>query len=439
MNKELFLTQYFSKLNSDDIDYFVYGEYGCLPKDTGGSDIDILIVQKDLPRALHELKEMITLNNIALSSYYESTTNKFVRLITKDWGVQIDFLGGGFVWKTLEYYNLEYLRSNIILHNGIKVLDIKAGYYLDFFKEVIHIANVKDKYLDGFIAEYKSNANRKNEIKSIYGQEVLDIIERNLEHEQLRKAIPELSSLMRKVISKNNFFARIKYFISKLSRMAKCPGYVISVQGTDGSGKSTIINAITPWLDECFHHGIIYNHLRPNVFPELGVLLGKKEKTDKPVVVTDPHAQKPSGFIGSIVRWGYYMLDYTFGYMKAVMPVIRTKSKVFIFDRYYYDYYVDQHRSRTSLSQWILRFGECFVPTPDLILCLGGDPKKIYERKPETSLEEVARQTEVLKEFCKKRKKAIWIDTTLPPEESVRLTKEAIVNMLSKRFKHTEL
>lgn len=70
------------------------------------------------------------------------------------------------------------------------------------------------------------------------------------------------------------------------------------------------------------------------------------------------------------------MMDYTFGYAKSVYPKIATKAKVFIFDRYYYDYYIDQRRSRTSLPQWVLRFGEIFVPVPDLILCLGGDPKK---------------------------------------------------------------
>ena len=40
------------------------------------------------------------------------------------------------------------------------------------------------------------------------------------------------------------------------------------------------------------------------------------------------------------------------------------------------------------------------IPKPDIILCLGGDPEKIYNRKPETSLEEVTRQTSALKDFC---------------------------------------
>lgn len=78
------------------------------------------------------------------------------------------------------------------------------------------------------------------------------------------------------------------------------------------------------------------------------------------------------------------MIDYTLGYMKVVSPIIHLKSKIFIFDRYYYDYYIDQKRSKTNLPYWIVRFGEILLPKPDLILCLGGDPEKStnVNRKP---------------------------------------------------------
>jgi orotate phosphoribosyltransferase-like protein len=79
------------------------------------------------------------------------------------------------------------------------------------------------------------------------------------------------------------------------------------------------------------------------------------------------------------------------------------------------------------------------VPAPDLTICLGGDPEKIYARKPETSLEEVKRQTEVLKEFASTHKKAVWVDTTTTPEESIKAAMDAIVKMMSKRFANTKL
>lgn len=206
----------------------------------------------------------------------------------------------------------------------------------------------------------------------------------------------------------------------------------IAFLGTDGSGKSTIINAVTPLLEsEC--SCVKYEHLRPNYMPSLGVALHKRtqEEEDERGPVTDPHSLPPSGFLGSLFRLGYYMIDYTWGYYKKVY---HSKDMVWIFDRYFYDFMLDQRRARLNLPNCFLKLCSFFVPNPDLILCLGGDPKKIYERKPETSLEEVTRQTNVLKRFCNKRKNAVWVDTTLAPEVSIRLAKEAILDMLSKRF-----
>lgn len=208
--------------------------------------------------------------------------------------------------------------------------------------------------------------------------------------------------------------------------------YVIVVEGTDGSGKSTIINAVTPLLES--KYGCVkYEHLRPNYISSLGVALHKRTQTeeDKRGPVTDPHSLPPSGFLGSLFRLGYYMIDYTWGYYKKVY---HSKDTIWIFDRYFYDFMLDQRRARLNLPNCFFKLCSFFVPKPDLILCLGGDPKKIYERKPETSLDEVTRQTNVLKRFCNKRKNAVWVDTTLEPEESIRLAKEAILDMLSKKF-----
>ena len=95
ITKEEFLTHFFGTLNKENLDYFVYGEYACLPQDTGGSDIDIFVSIHDTPAILSILRTVIDANDIQLASYYHSSNpNWFVRLITSTWGVQIDFLGG---------------------------------------------------------------------------------------------------------------------------------------------------------------------------------------------------------------------------------------------------------------------------------------------------------------------------------------------------------
>ncbi len=437
MTKEQFLTIFFSKLNENEVDYFVFGEYRYLPKDTGGSDIDIVVDYAGVKILDAVIKKIAKSGNVVLAAFYENPITKFYRFITPEWGVQIDVFYKGLRFRGCEYYPICYLRKFVIDYNSVKVLSLEKGFYVDFFKEILYTGKAKDKYVDEFLKVLTEN-NKEcfAEIQSIYGDGVLSFIKNHLNKNDLMKDKKKLQRLLKRSVTNGRLVSVLKdRFFAFFRLFKKRPGYVIVVEGTDGSGKSFIINSITPILNECFHHFVVYNHLRPNLIPDLGVVLGKKEKTKDNVVCITPHAQKASGFAGSIIRWGYYLIDYTVGYFKKIWVQIHSKSKVFIFDRYYYDYYFDQKRFRIKLPNWIIKFGELFVPSPDLILCLGGNPEKIYARKPETSLEEVTRQTKVLKKFCNARKNAVWIDTTVKPEESIDAAMQAITAMMSKRFK----
>lgn len=436
MKKEWFIKLLFESFFQNNIDYFVYGEYSALPENTGGSDIDIIIDDKDLKQVKRIIEKIYKSNGIILGSFYTNPTSLFYRFITVEWGVQIDIFFKGFIYKGIEYYPKQNIIRDIISHNDINVLRINKAYYIGFLKEVIHLGKAKDKYINGFIKEINSNIEYyKEEIDRIYGSKTKDVIFNNLEFENLKVQCKIIRENILNNFSNNKKCTVIGNKISLIKRLFQTrPGYVIAILGTDGSGKSTIINNISPILNEGFHNGIIYNHLRPNVIPDLGVVMGKKKKADEVKVVSNPHSEKQSGLVGSLVRWGYYMIDYTLGYLKDVYPVIHTRSKIFIFDRYYYDYYIDQKRSKTNLPKWIIKFGEFFLPKPDIILCLGGDPEKIYNRKPETSLEEVRKQTNALEKFCNNHKNAVWIDTCTDIHTSTNEAMNAICNIMAKRF-----
>lgn len=130
------------------------------------------------------------------------------------------------------------------------------------------------------------------------------------------------------------------------------------------------------------------------------------------------------------------MLDYTIGYWLKVFPKKSFNSCVWIFDRYYYDYCIDKRRTRVNLPDWFLCFGQTVIPEPDLIICLGANADKIFNRKPEISFEEVQRQVKVLKEFSLKHKRAVWVDTGGTIEQSVKDTLMAITEMMTKRNKN---
>jgi thymidylate kinase len=192
---------------------------------------------------------------------------------------------------------------------------------------------------------------------------------------------------------------------------------ILVFSGTDGSGKSTVINAIIPILKEQYTMDIHYEHLRPNYICSLGVAMRKRTKAEEAKItkVENPHAEKLSGFFGSLFRLFYYLIDYTWGYYKKVYK----SDGIWIFDRYFYDFIIDPHRGKINLPRWLIKLFGSIIPSPNLIICLGTDAEKIYQRKPELPLDEIKRQVKMLRLFSAKHKNAVWVDTGCPIEKSV--------------------
>jgi len=209
--------------------------------------------------------------------------------------------------------------------------------------------------------------------------------------------------------------------------------YSIAFIGTDGSGKSTVIKNIIPKLKLKYSTNVFYEHMRPNMIPSIANLFGKK--TIKNEIVTDPHSKKPSGLVGSLLRWCYYLIDYSFGYFLKVYLTNLTKPCIWIFDRYYYDYLIDKKRTRVNLPNWLIRFGQLIIPEPDLIVSLGTNPSVIYNRKPETSLNEVSRQIYKLKSFTNTHKNAVWLDTGQSIETTINQAMFEIEKLINHNFK----
>jgi thymidylate kinase len=199
----------------------------------------------------------------------------------------------------------------------------------------------------------------------------------------------------------------------------------IAVLGTDGSGKSTLLNAIIPLIEEKMSGKVVVHHLRPDLLPPLGRFRGVKHEPG--YVCVNPHGSKPSGFAGSLFRLTYLVCDYILGYWFMVRPMLRRKEiACWVFDRYAYDILIDPLRFRIKLPRWIIRLYLKIVPLPNIVLCLGGDPEKIFARKPETSLEEVSRQMIELEKLSEGLPNARMIDTTVSIEDTIAAAMNAL-------------
>lgn len=193
--------------------------------------------------------------------------------------------------------------------------------------------------------------------------------------------------------------------------MKRSPGVMIALLGTDGSGKTTIINHLfdSEIIKSRFGNKIEYYHWRPGFIN----LPGHNNKSDVTQICKEPHKNKPYNKIVSLGKYLFYNLDYFFGYLFKIKHHL-TKGSLIIFDRYYYDYYLDKIRYRLDISNNILNFFLPFIPKPDITFLLVGDASILYERKKELPIEVIQQQIEDLMKYKSYFNNPVVIDVNQP-------------------------
>jgi thymidylate kinase len=434
-----FLLQFFKELNDLDFNYCVLRNYEHLPLSTNGSDLDILINKKDSSVFFNLIKEIADNHNgKIISIIHSSICPRLCVLGNKEggWGIMLDLHYDVISYRGYTIFSNKNVWRNTFKYNGqITALNKKVDGLNGLFKELLNNGICDEKYF----SDFKSSSLDEGFLNEVFNEtkktELIPVLLKFKNESYSKDVIKNFVKILNIYFPKKRIESLKKYL--KLTRLFKQPGFTIAFLGTDGSGKSTIIEEITPTLNQAFHKAVYYEHMRPNKLPSIAGLFGRKEEFNAPV--TNPHGSSTSGFFGSLLRWLYYTLDYTFGFYLKVWPKKAIRSCVWIFDRYYYDYLIDPKRGRIKLPRWLLKLGQFIIPEPDIILCLGTEAKAINERKPELTLQEVERQVAALKQFSKSHKRAIWIDTGKDIETSTNDAIEAIINMMAKRFESVDL
>ena len=425
------LKSFFEVLNNNDVKYCVLRNYKYLPDSTGGSDLDILVFEESVINFEQLLSQFIKANNLNLVSIVRDGKSPKYCITCTDWGVQIDLFKESVFFGGKEIILSSILSSYTERFSDILILNNKVAALLAFLKELLNNRTCAEKYIVDLQNQFDGSGVIK-EWLSQFTPEFSTYLNLNL-NQLDKKHCSYLHELSEVSFKRSQLYG----LSDKIKRLYKQPGFTVAILGTDGSGKSTIIDRISAILNDAFHRGVYYEHMRPNKIPSLARLMGNKEVLTGPV--SEPHGSAPSGFLGSFLRWVYYMLDYTFGFYLKIWPKKAIRSCVWIFDRYYYDYLIDPKRARINLPKWILKIGQFIIPEPDIIICLGTDAQIIHQRKPELPLMEVERQVVALKEFCDKNKRAIWVDTGKSIQESSNDTLSAIIDFMHNRFKNVKL
>lgn len=181
----------------------------------------------------------------------------------------------------------------------------------------------------------------------------------------------------------NVFLQPTIYFIEEFCRRIMAKRVTIGVYGVDGSGKTTIINALNQ--DMCFAPNIRYCHFLPS--------LPWRFEANSDIPMTNPHAMPARGDFSAILKMAYYILRY---WLAWLWP--RHGGTLFIYDRYIWDVLVDPLRARFKNKPFLKKFCK-LLPKQDGAVLVDISPETAHARKAEMPMTETARQVQAYRDI----------------------------------------
>jgi len=182
-------------------------------------------------------------------------------------------------------------------------------------------------------------------------------------------------------------------------------GKFIVFLGTDGSGKSYIINKIkkkrcNPFIKSYSFHFRYYSHS-----------FQKDKQNNK--LDNNPHNKKTYISLVSFFKIFYLSIEYIYGYF-FIARSLKKNGSLIIFDRYFHDMLIDRRRYRLNCNYLIIYFFSLLIPKPDYFIILNPPLKIIRSRKKELTYNETTRQMQEYIKFANKNKNTLIIDSSRP-------------------------
>ena len=184
------------------------------------------------------------------------------------------------------------------------------------------------------------------------------------------------------------------------------PGAVLSVVGPDGSGKTTLIDAL---LQGALAGRPIMRIRKVGMLPR---------RTMPGITVTEPHKNPPYPFGLSYLKTAYVFCDYFLGWWLRIRPFVNAGGWVIV-ERGWWDIAVDPKRYRMSTPSRLLWALGRLQPVPDLLLILEAPAEIVYTRKQELSMGELDRQMRAWRKHLPAKQKHVFIDAVKPIDEVV--------------------
>jgi thymidylate kinase len=212
---------------------------------------------------------------------------------------------------------------------------------------------------------------------------------------------------------------------------------VVALFGPDGSGKTTVAEALLTRLGETRFRGGHYARRSLGVLPRhrdvkrrLARAAGLDQAAAAPAgPAGHPALLPPVGRLRSLLFPAWQALDLALG--RRRLARLRAAGRLVVFDRYFHDCYL-QSGSRNA-PVWYLDLLERTVPRPDLLLYLDDDADAIFRRKPELPVAEIRRQQAAARRAVARLPHARTLDARGGAEAAVESAVRAVLALMETR------
>lgn len=372
------------------------------------SDIDLLVQEKDLPTILtfiqhHHTAKKVLVNRksfmVTLSIFFHDDSFLSIDLLTK------------FRRKGVEYLaKHQLLNSSVMGNSGFKQPSLKYDFEYTWLFYLLNYSDLPEKYQRSF---HQLSASQQTSITHYLNQKYALGIQQLTEsfHYQTHHRKCVLASINQQVANQGwrKFQLLIRYCLDIINQRK---GMVLTVNGVDGVGKSTIIEQLKVTLGNKFRKNVVVLRHRPSLLPILSAWKYGAKKAEERSMQHLPHSGTNTNVISSLARFAYYYLDYFFGqfyvYVKYIM-----RGQVVIYDRYYFDFINDPRRSNISIPSWLSKALFRYLLKPKLNIFLYADADEVYRRKQEVPKHKIRTLTQaylnLFNTFEKKYRKSVFL------------------------------
>jgi len=190
-------------------------------------------------------------------------------------------------------------------------------------------------------------------------------------------------------------------------------GRFIVLVGLDGAGKTTFARnlcvRLATGMPGC---RVRYHHWIPTL---------KRRSMPWPSFAETPRKQPASGTMAaalSIARLVKNLLQAWWVYLFGIRRWVKRGDCVIV-DRFMFNYWLDPVSLRYSGPRGLLDLAARWIPQPDVVFSLEAGADTLLARKRELTREEIARQSQLLRELPVRRSRKIVLDATQSPEAVV--------------------